>query len=262
MGQKISRRESFRKVLLKVGEVRSLVCESINLMALTATATCAVRHDVKCVLGMKKPTIVVISPSKANIYYCVRKSDSMVDAFIPMLEQLRILRCDFQRTLIYCRKFSDCGDLYLHFKDFLGNGFTELEDAPDLPQFRLVEMYHSCTDPVVKESISNLFTKNSHLRVLVATVAFVMGIDCPDVRQVIHVRPPEDVECYIQETGRAGRDGKESLAAILIPKGSRYSMNKKMQDYVNNMDTCRRYMFFYDFEGYEHNVDSFSILSS
>ena len=62
-------------------------------------------------------------------------------------------------------------------------------------------------------------------------------------------------ECYIQETGRAGRDGKESLAAILIPKGSRYSMDKKMQDYVNNMDTCRRYMLFYDFEGYEHNVD-------
>ena len=240
---------------MKVGEVRSLVCESINVMALTATATCAVHHDVECVLGMKKPTIVVISPSKANIYYCVRKSDSMVDTFVPMLEQLRILRCDFPRTLIYCRKFSDCGDLYLHFKDFLGNGFTEPEDAPDLPQFRLVEMYHSCTDPVVKESISNLFTKNSHLRVLVATVVFGMGIDCPDVRQVIHVGQPEDIEYYIQETGRAGRDGKESLAAILIPKGSRYSMDKKMRDYVNNMDTCRRYMLFYDFEGYEHNVD-------
>ena len=56
-----------------------------------------------------------------------------------------------------------------------------------------MEMYHSCTDPVVKESISNLFTKNSRLRVLVATVVFGMGIDCSDVRQVIHVGPPEDV---------------------------------------------------------------------
>ena len=49
------------------------MCESINVMALTATATCAVRHDVECVLGMKKITIVVISPSKENIYYSVRK---------------------------------------------------------------------------------------------------------------------------------------------------------------------------------------------
>ena len=61
------------KVLLKIGEVCSLVCESINVMALTATATCAVCHDVECVLGMKNPTIVVISPSKENIYYSVRK---------------------------------------------------------------------------------------------------------------------------------------------------------------------------------------------
>ena len=49
------------------------MCESINVMALTATTTCAVVHDVECVLGMKKTTIVVISPSKENIYYSVRK---------------------------------------------------------------------------------------------------------------------------------------------------------------------------------------------
>ena len=100
-------------------------------------------------------------------------------------------------------------------------------DAPDLPQLWLVDMYHSRIDSVVKESICDLFTKNSHLRVVVANIAFGMGIGCPDVRQVVHVGPPEDVESYIQETGRAGQDGKESLAALLIPKGIRYIMNVK-----------------------------------
>ena len=247
------RGESFRRVLLKVGEVRSLVCESVNMMALTATATNAVQKEVERVLGMRKPTTVAISPSKANVYYCVQKSESMTEAFNPMLEQLRTMRCDFPQTLVYCRTFSNCGTL---FKHFLGSGFTESEDAPDLPQFRLVDMFHSCTDSVVKETISDLFTKKSQLRVVVATVtvAFGMGIDCPDVRQVIHVGPPDDIESYIQETGRAGRDGKKSLAVILMSKGVRYAMDVKMRHYVNNTAACRRNTLFSDFVGYKHNV--------
>ena len=89
-------------------------------------------------------------------------------------------------------------------------------------------MYHSCTDSVLKETISDLFSKKSHLRIVVATVAFGMGIDCPDVRQVIH-GPPEDLESYIQETGRAGLDGNQSLAVLLIPKGLRHTMDLKMR---------------------------------
>ena len=79
-------------------------------------------------------------------------------------------------------------------KHFLGSRFAEPEDVPDLPQFRLVDTFHSCTDSVVKEAISDLFTKKSQLRVFVATVAFGMGTDCPNVRQVIHVGPADDME--------------------------------------------------------------------
>ena len=86
---------------MKVSEIHSLVCESVNVMALTATATCAVHHDVQSVLGMRKPTIVALSPSKPNMYYCVRKSESVADGFVPMLEQLQVLCRNFPHTLIF-----------------------------------------------------------------------------------------------------------------------------------------------------------------
>ena len=76
----------------------------------------------------------------------------------------------------------------------------------------------SCTDPVVKENIVSLFTTESTLRIVIATVAFGMGIDCHDIRQVIHFGPSSGIESYVQETGRAGRDNLSSLA-VLIKKG-------------------------------------------
>ena len=56
---------------------------------------------------------------------------------------------------------------------------------------------------------------NGNLRVLVATIAFGMGVDCPDVRQIVHVGPPDDISSYVQETGRAGRDGLVSVVTLL-----------------------------------------------
>lgn len=182
---------------MKVGELRSLVHETVNVMTLTATATLSVRQEVERVLGMKKPAVVAISPAKANIYYSIKKFETLSEAFGPMLKQLKALRCDFPRTLICCTRLSDCGDLYLLFKEFLQDGFTEPIDAPDMAQFRLVDMYHSSTDSVVKGIAIDHFSKNSNLRVVIATVTFGMGIDCADVRQVIHLGPPDDLEAYI-----------------------------------------------------------------
>ena len=90
-------------------------------------------------------------------------------------------------------------------------------------------MYHSCTDPVVKERISNVITKNSHIRVLVATVVnlglgwALTGLMSGRLFTLDHLMTSSE----------------EFLVAILIPKESRYSMDKRMRDYVNNIDTCR-----------------------
>ena len=98
----------------------------------------------------------------------------------------------------------------------MGENFTDPLNAPDLPQFRLMDMFTSVTDEDVKETIISKFTRESNLRIVVATMAFGMWLDCPDVRQVIHMGIPETKETYIQEVGRAGRDGLPALATLLI----------------------------------------------
>ena len=200
------------------------------------------------VIGMKSPTIIVLNPSRSNIMFVVKFKDTITQAFSSMMGQIAKDRHLFPRTVIYCRRFSDCGDLYMMFRKFLGKDFTEPKDAPDLPQFRLVDMYHSSTDPVVKDMILSRFSTQSSLRIVISTVAFGMGIDCTNIRQIVHLGPPDDVEAYIQETGRAGRDGQRSLAALLLLKGARHQMDKTLRGYCQNASVCRRNMLFNQFK--------------
>ena len=94
---------------------------------------------------------------------------------------------------------------------------TEPVGYPDLPQFRLVDMFSSGAHPSVKEIITSSFTKPaSVLRVLIATVAFGLGVNPPDVRYILHCGPPHDIETYVQEVGRGGRDGGLTYATIFI----------------------------------------------
>ena len=95
----------------------------------------------------------------------------------------------------------------------------------------------------MKSDIIKSFTSpTSPLRVVCDTIAFGLGIDCPDVRQVIHLGIPDDIELYIQESGRAGRDGNPALALMLKTKGPSH-VNKSMIKYGENIDMCRRFSF-------------------
>ena len=97
--------ETFRRTMLRICEVRSLVPASVHMLALTATATRAVREEVSKILGMRNPVIVAVSPCKRNMAYCVCKSDTIKEAFSTLIDKLRTLRCRFPRTIIYCQKF-------------------------------------------------------------------------------------------------------------------------------------------------------------
>ena len=89
------------------------------------------------------------------------------------------------------------------------------------------------------------------MRIVVATIAFGLGINTPDVRQVVHLGAPEDMESYIQETGRGGKDGKPSLALLLVDSRNRY-YNKQIKKYQENDTFCRRDMLFEDTDNYIH----------
>lgn len=103
----------------------------------------------------------------------------------------------------------------LYLKSRLKGEIREPIGVRDLAMFRLVDMFTACTRPDVKEAILKAFCDpKGLLRVVVATVAFGMGLDCPNVRRVIHWGPSSDIEQYLQETGRAGRDDLPSIAVL------------------------------------------------
>ena len=111
------------------------------------------------------------------------------------------------RIIIYCRTYDEFTALYHFFKLKLDKYFTHPPGSQDMVENRLVGMYTHCTHSSVKYTILAQFLRVSPLRVVIATIAFGMSIDCHDVRQTIHWGVSEDVEMYIQESGRAGRDG-------------------------------------------------------
>ncbi len=248
----VNRGDTFRSTLRRIGEVRSILPEGVHVMALTATASKTLRYSVSKTIGLQNPYVIVRCPCKANIVYSVGTFSDVSDTFQPMVQRLKEQRTKMPRVIIYCRRFEVCSDVYVLFRDHLGINFTEPPDSPDTPGFRLVDMYTSVTDQYIKEEIIKLFTMESKLRIVVATIAFGMGIDCKDIREVVHVGAPDDVESYIQETGRGGRDGLPSLAALLLTRASKHKKSEAMIEYMKNETNCRRDLLFNNMESYEH----------
>ena len=123
------------------------------MMAMTATATRPLRASIISILGMCDPTVIAVSPCKVNIMYAVEPYESLDKAIGPLVARLRKERTKMPRTLIYCRSYTDCSDIYLYFYQNLGLLFTDPPGAPDISRFRVVDMFTSITDPDVKESI-------------------------------------------------------------------------------------------------------------
>ena len=119
-------------------------------------------------------------------------SISKFEAVSTTFERLKLERAKMPRMIIYGKSFGVCADIYFFFRAEVGDSITEPLHAPNLARFRLVDVFTSVTDQHQKDRIINAFTRESQLRVVIATVAFGMGINCPDVRQIVHIGVPDD----------------------------------------------------------------------
>ncbi len=108
-------------------------------------------------------------------------------------------------------------------------------------------MFTHCTHSSVKKKIIEQFSNESP--VLIATEAFGLGMNCPDIHQVIHWGLPQDAETYVQESGRAGRDGKQAISLIIKQPCDlhRRFTSEQMIEYCQNKSVCRRSILYHDF---------------
>jgi ATP-dependent DNA helicase RecQ len=190
----------------------------------------------------KQCVIVTESPNRSNIFYCFQyfnKSLPLDLLFDDIIKEIQINDVTAKRVIIYCQTRKQCGILYKMFEVSLGIKFYK--GSSPKPTRRLVEMYHAGTPSSVKKHISkNLSKPDGHIRVLIATIAFGMGVNCKNVQSIIHFGPSKSIECYVQESGRAGRDGSRSNSIVLYHGMLLSHCSQEMKELVLDEDECRR----------------------
>ena len=196
----------FRPSYLSIADIRKELPQ-VPVLALTATATPQVTDDIQDKLGFKERNVIRMSFFRENLSYVVRKTENK------LLELKHILECVPGTGIVYVRNRAETKEV----ADFLSK-----EGIPST-------FYHAGLEPSVKDERQRAWT-NDIYRVVVATNAFGMGIDKPDVRTVIHMDIPSSIEAYFQEAGRAGRDGKRSYAVLLHSPGDKRTVSKRISD--------------------------------
>jgi ATP-dependent DNA helicase RecQ len=231
----------------------------IPVIALTATADKLTKKDILEKLNLKDPGIFISSFNRANITYNVIPKKNSFNQLLSFLEERKE-----DSGIIYCLSRKSTEELAADLKE---EGF-------------LAEAYHAGLDNAVKARSQEAFLRDD-VKIIVATIAFGMGINKSNVRYVVHMDLPKNIEGYYQETGRAGRDGLPSDALLLYSYGDanklqRFAriegneeqtsiMLKKLDDMVKycQLQTCRRqYLMQYFDEAFSADCGSCDICLS
>ena len=241
----------FRKKYGEISSLHSFLPSNIPFAALTATASNATRTKICSILCMINPAIVTTSPSRSNLRYSVvQQPEEIAERFRWLVDELRIHKQCTLKTIIFCQSIDACATLYQFFdfslrkSGYVPEGMIDIRNA-------LFGMYHAKITDEEKLVLTKSFMDPSGVcRVLFCTVAFGMGINISNIRRVIHNGPAKEVDEYIQETGRGGRDGNLCEVALYVFKGcTRGKVCQEMKAYCKNRSNCRRKVLMSGFSG-------------
>ena len=244
----------FRPSYLEIAKIRKLVPEA-PILALTATATPAVVQDIQEKLSRQSSlpsqpsqpsfNLYTMSFERKNLAYVVRIATDKREQLLHILNSMKGSAIVYARSRKRTKEFAEL-----------------LNEAGITATF-----YHAGLDAVVKDERQRDWQQDK-VRVMVATNAFGMGIDKPDVRLVIHMDCPDSIEAYFQEAGRAGRDGRKSYAVLLYNDADHRKLEKRIADTFPEKDYIRlvyeHLAYYYQIgvgSGYNHtfefNIDEF-----
>lgn len=215
----------FRPSYLHIAEIRQLKPE-IPVLALTATATKEVVEDIQEQLRFKEKNVFRMSFERKNLAYVVRKATDKPS------ELRHILNSVNGSAIVYARSRKRTKETA---EWLVSQGIS-------------ATYYHAGLDVDVKDRHQQAWI-NDEKRVMVATNAFGMGIDKPDVRLVIHIDSPDSLEAYFQEAGRAGRDGKKAYAVLLYDSSDARKLSKRVaqtypeKEYIRDVYEHLAYFF-------------------
>ncbi len=206
----------FRPSYLKINDIR-LLKPDVPILALTATATPQVVDDIQEQLGFAEKRVYSMSFERKNLSYIVR------DAPDKVTELLHILHAVKGCGIVYVRSRRKTKEIAQLLND---HGIT-------------ATYYHAGLEAADKDQKQKDWQQDK-VRMMVATNAFGMGIDKPDVRIVVHTDCPDSIEAYFQEAGRAGRDGEKAYVVLLYNNSDRRKLTKRISDNFPEKDYIRQ----------------------
>ena len=206
----------FRPAYLKIADVRKLL-PGVPVLALTATATPEVVKDIQLRLAFRRENVFRMSFERKNLAYIVRRTEDKAGELIHILCQVA------GSAIVYTRNRKRTKEVSLFLNQ---HGIS-------------ATFYHAGLDNDTKDQRQKGW-QDGTFRVMVATNAFGMGIDKPDVRLVIHIDFPDSPEAYFQEAGRAGRDGQKAYAVLLYAQADKTILKKRIGDTFPEKDYIRQ----------------------